>query len=401
MSIPLARITSRTLPHLAACILASGLVACGGDCPDYKPAPPPVEAPGLTYDVIPLSLGGRPEQGFVTPRGINAEGKVAGRVEAADGKLHAFLYDGNSVLDLGTMGGISSEANAINQGGQVVGWVRLETSWRAFRYDGTMHDLGTLGGADAFAHDINDRGQIVGRSTAADGVEHAFFYDNGVMKQMKVPGITSAAWAINAGSQVVGDYNAANFLQSGFIALACECAKGLGTLGGAESNAVAVNDAGEVVGVSDTGVGAQRHAFLYRDGTMKDLGTFGGERSFATAINAAGRVAGHAQTKGGDDHAFLYDGSTLKDLGTLGGASSTAVAMNASSQVVGGADTAAGGPSHAMSWTQAGGLVDLNTRIPRAPAGTVLRIALAISDNGDIVAQGNTGLVLLKLRQGP
>jgi probable HAF family extracellular repeat protein len=161
----------------------------------------------------------------------------------------------------------------------------------------------------------------------------------------------------------------------------------------------ALNHSGLVVGQAAS-IDFTLHAFLYQEGVLKDLGTLGGDNSSANDINAAGHVAGYAETTGGDHRAFLYDGSSLKDLGTLGGASSESVAVNGLNQVVGSSITAAG-TWHAMAWTEAGGMVDLNQLIPRAPAGTVLRVAYAVSDNGSIVAQGNTGLVLLKVHQGP
>ena len=40
-------------------------------------------------------------------------------------------------------------------------------------------------------------------------------------------------------------------------------------------------------------------------------------------------------------------------------------------------------------------MVDLNTRLAGAPEGLLLGEGVAISDNGAIVARGNTGLVLL------
>jgi hypothetical protein len=68
--------------------------------------------------------------------------------------------------------------------------------------------------------------------------------------------------------------------------------------------------------------------------------------------------------------------------------------VNNLGQVVGGID------GYAFVWTRAGGLVDLNTRIPGAPAGLKLLSAVAISDNGSILASANTGLVLLVPRCG-
>jgi probable HAF family extracellular repeat protein len=85
----------------------------------------------------------------------------------------------------------------------------------------------------------------------------------------------------------------------------------------------------------------------------------------------------------------------MVDLGTLGGRFSRAVAVNTKGQVVGGALTKRG-VSRAFIWTAKQGLVDLNTRLRHAPPGLVLDFAMAISDNGSIVAGSNAGLMLLK-----
>jgi probable HAF family extracellular repeat protein len=228
-------------------------------------------------------------------------------------------------------------------------------------------------------------------------VRHAFLYRDGLLKQLSVPGIASVGLAINGGGQVAGNYQDGGEAKLAFLDEVCGCAKPLGTLGGPEALVYGLNDVGQVIGVSDTAAG-QRRAFLYQDGAMKDLGTFGGAGSFAAAVNEAGLVVGDADNASGNAHAFLYDGKTLKDLGTLGGPTSKALALNGVGQVVGYALTKKGEP-HAISWTEAEGLVDLNTRIPRAPYSLVLTGAAAVSDSGAIVAYSNAGLVLLKVHQ--
>jgi probable HAF family extracellular repeat protein len=57
--------------------------------------------------------------------------------------FRAFLYDDGAMINLGTFGGSLSNANAINAGGEVVGWATSSTgSTRAFLYsDGVMTDL--------------------------------------------------------------------------------------------------------------------------------------------------------------------------------------------------------------------------------------------------------------------
>jgi probable HAF family extracellular repeat protein len=85
----------------------------------------------------------------------------------------------------------------------------------------------------------------------------------------------------------------------------------------------------------------------------------------------------------------------MVDLGTLGGQASVALAANDKGQVVGRADLPGGTETHAFAWTSREGMVDLNTRLRGAPAGLVLYQADGINDNGAIVAESNTGPVLL------
>lgn len=401
MSISLAKIPERMLAQAAAWTLAATLAAlagCGADDGGHD-RPPPPKPVGLTYDVIPLSLGGAGTKGVVGPRGITANGKVGGTIDVKDGSLHAFLYDGSKIVDLGTMGGVLSETGGLNELGQVVGWVRFkDDTSRAFLYDGAMHDLGTLGGADSFARAINERGQATGVSTGTDGIQRAFLFQDGVMKPLHPPGIPSEGRLINAGGAVAGLFDDPNKFTRSFFGGACQCLKDLGTLGGDQSFVFALNDAGQLAGAAED-LSRHLHAFLYDDGAMKDLGTLGGDVSQAYSMNESGWVTGFALTKAGDSHAFVFDGKMMRDLGTLGGSSSGGAAINASGQVVGSSLTAKG-DQHAVTWTAADGLVDLNKVLRDPPHGLVVIRGLAISDNGAIVAQANPGLVLLKPHYG-
>ena len=75
----------------------------------------------------------------------------------------------------------------------------------AFLWDGTMmQDLGTLGGADSLGYAINDSGQVTGTSTASDATYYAFLWDGTKMLQLSFGGGEGQGRAINDSGQVTG-----------------------------------------------------------------------------------------------------------------------------------------------------------------------------------------------------
>lgn len=119
-----------------------------------------------------------------TAYGINETGQVVGYTTGT-GRHRAALWESGVTVDLGTLTGyLSSEANGINDGGQVVGWSLTDTGggWaygRAFLWqEGVMYDLGTLPGyAYSAATAINNGGQVVGYSFNGPGDHHAVLWD--------------------------------------------------------------------------------------------------------------------------------------------------------------------------------------------------------------------------------
>jgi probable HAF family extracellular repeat protein len=188
---------------------------------------------------------------------------------------HAFVAVANTMVDLGLLPGADpeaawSDAVAINDAGQIVGWAHTAVSpfprhavlWSASY---VIQDLGTLGGPTSTAVDINNAGQVIGMSDVPGGASHGFI------------------WTAGGGMQDLTTL-----------------------LGYPATDVAAINDAGQIAGTY-VAPGGETHAFLYTPGTgLRDLGTLGGNESSATGLNAQGAVVGSSKTAGGVTHAFLW-----------------------------------------------------------------------------------------------
>lgn len=284
------------------------------------------------------------------PAAISASGAYVVGQNAAG---HAFLYDASAAQmhDLGTLGGAGSQANGVNDSGQVVGQADGVSNTTAFLYSGgTMQSLGTLpGAATSSANAINNAGQIVG-SSGTIGNTDAFIYDS-VHGMNDIVG-TDIAYGINASGLVTGDepYHAFNSIAFLYDSGALSPTKQDLVPGGGFSQGFAINAAGDVVGVAELSADdvqhAHFHAFLYDTGGYHNLGQLAGYNSSeARGINTVGQVVGDSYNTGGAGGraAFLYSGGTMTDL---------------TSQLVNG-------------------------------AGWSLKYAYAISDGGQIVGEGD------------
>ena len=315
----------------------------------------------LYYEVVDIpTLAGNRGEAWA----INNFGAVAGDANLSPGQpVHAFLYLSNTLSYLDPSD-LTSLAYGVNDSNHVVGEFFATTTSKetAFLYvGGNFQNLGTLGGDSSYASAINNKDQIVGFSDTTNNLaSHAFLYENGVMKDIHAVGSESYAAAINDGGQVVGyfrevtsirrhacvwtnatsgsmidltpsatDDNEADAINnSGVIAGTTSTASGqshaviysiagvgMAQLDSRPSGASGINDKDQVVGgatVTDAFGIVTAHALLWTDGRKIDLNTLiptnsGWVLKNATAINNCGQIVGWGYAPNGQSHGFLLN----------------------------------------------------------------------------------------------
>ncbi len=326
--------------------------------------------------------------------------------------------------------GVSNNAVGINQRGQIVGLsengnIDPLTGWPQadavlWRSNGKIVDLGTLGGNQSLANAINDSGQVVGAalnttpdpfsgagfllSPAATQV-HAFLWQAGVMQDLgTLGGPDSTAWTVNRRGDIAGE----SFTASTPNPVTTWCGtnvpteepfiiekhgKGmtsLGTLGGTCGNTWWLNNRGQVVGLSYLAGDNVAHPFLWtKNGGMQDLGTLGGTFGHPDWINEAGEVVGFSYLQGDQTgHAFLWRDAAMTDLGTVAGDPySEAYSINLLGQVVGTSGILGVGDLHGFLWEKGGPIVDLN-RLVLPGASLFVTDGVNINDRGEVGCLG-------------
>ena len=287
----------------------------------------PASAATTTYTITDLgSLGG----GTANARAINASGEVTGGSTLSTGGTRAFLWRNGKMTDLGTLpGGGNSAGRAINSSGEVVGHAIDSGDFsQAVLWTPNSTTATKLGGADVVG--INDSGEIVG------GVAGVSAGPVGDRTSLPVPPgfITCSPAGINNNGQVLGN---------------CEV----------------------------TNVTGDWHGVVWTNGTPTVLPTLGGTVAtsattlpLATAINNNGQVVGTAVTSTGAVDGFSWSNGKITDLGPA----FAPAAINDNGVIVGGQFIDSGGTLH-----------NLNNLIP-AGSGYQIQSATGINDNGQIVA---------------
>jgi probable HAF family extracellular repeat protein len=332
-------------------------------------------------------------------------------------------------IDLGTLGGARSSAQAINDRGQIVGTSDVpDGASHAFRWSATdgMHDIGI-----GSTYDISNRGQIVGAPSfswtpqngrvdlplvgAALRVNEAGQVAGNAAVRVCQPVFpfvcldrTQAfSWTVEGGPLILGGFDTFDYSffqglnERGQVvgysapesltqsrAFVWSASDGLRDPVGRPSVATAINDRGQIVGslailafpACGPGCGWFFHAMSTQpDGGVIDLGTLPGRfDSDAIAVNNQGQIAGNSENPQ-SVHAFvLTPGRGMLDAGTPGGCCSTAAVMSDGGLVVG-IGTTPDDAEHGFAWTQNTELMDLGT------LGGSRSAAVAVNARGQVV----------------
>jgi len=292
------------------------------------------------------------------------------------------------LTDLGTLGGPTAGAYAINEQGHVGGTAtREDAASHGFIWDGAMHDVDPVGAfLQGHVFDLTDDDVV-----AASAFDLGDVQQQGVIWDGQSPTMLGAFTprGIQSAGSVVGHVTFED-VSLGWVDRAARWDQGtldlLGGLGGDCDYALAVAADGRIVGASRLAGNVAQHACLWQGGFVHDLGTLGGADSQAYALNGVGEIVGWALTSAGAPHAFLVrvdaagNVTVREDLGELGGGCSYAYGVNDAGQVVGTSD------ARAFLW-QDGLMTDLNAEIPGG-TGWRLEVAWDINEAGWITGVG-------------
>jgi probable HAF family extracellular repeat protein len=342
-------------------------------------------------------------------------------------------------IDLGAIAptGNATQANAINDKGQIVGRSQTtEVSGTGFRNQGFIWDNGafkpltstgikngggentgkevTQRGGGGFTAAINDLGAIAGTSDefAGRATDRGLLWQKGAdgeyeLQITDLPGVETYFFDINnqnqmAGRHIYGPGSTATApnrsrplsVDQGFI-------NPLPDLGGDTGTANGINNQGVIVGqIDNDGLNDKtvNTAALWEKGAdgkykLTNLGTFGAEQAIARDINDAGQVIGW--TAGGTgatatSSPFLWQDGQKINLGSFGGATGQTAGINQFGQVVGYSQNSVR-QDRAFVWNN-GTIKDLNSLVTANPSFNGSQVTLTrasgINNFGDISAYG-------------
>ena len=209
---------------------------------------------------------------------INELNITAGAAAAADGNLHAVLWDAaGRMIDLGTFGATSAFSVALNNRNELAGTTMYldsagNQSFPGFlwnRRDGVA--FVTPPGSNSFIAALNERNEAVGRLLSPDFTQNRAFYfsrKRGLVNLHRAPYVESSAGDINDEGTIVGSMIRANpdrsrtelaFRWSNFVPVNLNTRLVHVPAGLVLNQALGISATGDIVATSNAGLVLLRH----------------------------------------------------------------------------------------------------------------------------------------------
>ncbi|USX26510.1 hypothetical protein NHH73_28820 [Oxalobacteraceae bacterium OTU3CINTB1] len=313
-------------------------------------------------------------------------------------------FDGDRIRPIGSLGGGFTYVTALNSHGVVVGASASAAEAGGIAYSWTLAGgMRALPGmAPSAAADINDSGEIVGRVTEAGGMVRAIRWNPGGGSTRLGPPLAdySEARAVNKSGYATGvsTGTTGNTVPHAILWDRAGAATDISPVTGGFGYGVHINDRTEVGGLINEGPFAPWKVLFWSRATGT-LSIDAGIDYRPGDLNNRGELVGSGEV-GAQRKAFQWSlGRGLVRLPVEASLFSYAVDINERGEIAGSTlrTTADGHIQRAVRWPSFTALpVDLTARLYRAPAGLALQEALAINDNGTILAKSNAGLVMLR-----
>lgn len=347
-----------------------------------------------SVEVIEPSIGAS----ATTANAIAEDGDVVGHEDVGVGSWRAFYWSGALVVPLAKLpGGSVAEAFGLNGADVIVGLSNDASGFAKAVYwsspTSPAVSLGTLGGPTSRAEAINDALWVTGMSHTSSSLGHAFRSDPSSITLTDLGTVGSfagASWGtdLNAAGEIVGFSDglhgvtlACRWLPMSTTALSIHDPS-LFT----HTFAEAISDPGAIVGYGITAGGAT-HPFLWTSATgMSDVAPSAGDCA-ARDINAAGAMVGVWMISGAPRAAMRPPGGAWLDLNAsipsgCGIVLEQAVGLNGGGSIVGVGALSSGAPRGFRLTPVASGLA-LGRLLP-ALAGTTNSISLLGATPGTV-----------------